>query len=361
MKKPAGQTAIEYLLLFALVSFIVFMAFAKGGFIFQVHDKSKEYFEAISNVIMGDNPKPINGGWCDWTPCSSGGIKQQYRSCECPAPAFGGLACTTDAQGAARACPGQPGGWCLSPCQDSTTHALCAPDNVPAKGKIIPTVCMCPAPFCPDSKTPEDCVLSQCPAKPTEEECNLPPCSSQQSRFKVCTKDEDCKNMDGKPIEKTWSVLPDDMTSCKGSIWNYAGGDKDSHCDVEHGKCVDLEVVSAINLDCARPESGRPGGQKCIVPTSGVDDGLPKCVDMTASECHHPVSGTDKTCCDMCNAFAFPSDCGCPCPNGTSCAEGKTCVMRRCPTACALPDDGSDPNAKLFQFCTKSDCILACP
>jgi Flp pilus assembly pilin Flp len=82
-----GQTAIEYLLLLGVVAFIMFMAFAKGGFMTQVQDTSKEHFDTIANVILGDNPKPIQGGWCEWSACSGG---KQYRTCECPAPAFGG-------------------------------------------------------------------------------------------------------------------------------------------------------------------------------------------------------------------------------------------------------------------------------
>jgi len=86
-----GQTAIEYLLLFGIVAFVVFTAFAPGGFMNQVHDTSGGYFNKVSSVIMGDNPAPINGGWCPWSGCA-GGIS--YRTCECPAPAFGGVACS---------------------------------------------------------------------------------------------------------------------------------------------------------------------------------------------------------------------------------------------------------------------------
>ena len=88
-----GQTAIEYLVLCGIVAFMVFMAFSKGGFIFKVHDNAKDQYETVTRVIMGENPNPIPGGWCEWTPCSPG-VNTQYRTCECPAPAFGGQACS---------------------------------------------------------------------------------------------------------------------------------------------------------------------------------------------------------------------------------------------------------------------------
>lgn len=81
-----GQSALEYLLLLGLVSIVVFFAFAPGGFMTQVRGKSNEYYEKVARVIMGENPAPINGGWC--SPSASG-----YRTCECPAPAFGGQPC----------------------------------------------------------------------------------------------------------------------------------------------------------------------------------------------------------------------------------------------------------------------------
>lgn len=81
-----GQTAMEYLLLFGLVAFVVFLAFSPNGFMTKVHDASSGYFDKVSNVIMGENPQPIPGGWCAWSGCDKD--HRQYRTCECPAPAF---------------------------------------------------------------------------------------------------------------------------------------------------------------------------------------------------------------------------------------------------------------------------------
>jgi hypothetical protein len=100
MNKRA-QTALEYLLLLGIVAFIVLAAFSKGGMLTKVHDTAQDQFAGVTNVIMGANPQAIPGGWCEWTPCSQG-VTNQFRSCECPAPAFGGAACSGQAQ---RACP----------------------------------------------------------------------------------------------------------------------------------------------------------------------------------------------------------------------------------------------------------------
>ena len=88
-----AQTALEYLLLCGLVAFVVFLAFAPGGFLSHVHDASKDYYQKIADVIVNSDakPAPINGGWCPWAACA-GGI--QFRTCECPAPYFGGAPCS---------------------------------------------------------------------------------------------------------------------------------------------------------------------------------------------------------------------------------------------------------------------------
>jgi hypothetical protein len=101
MHNIKAQTAMEYLLLSAIVAIVVFMAFARGGFMSRVHDTSEDYFNDVTRVIIGgpgNEPQQINGRWCDWSPCMrnpAGNIETpyQYRTCECPAPAFGGAQC----------------------------------------------------------------------------------------------------------------------------------------------------------------------------------------------------------------------------------------------------------------------------
>ena len=95
LRTSAGQSGLEYLLLFGIVAFVVFTSFAPGGLLNQVHDTSSGYFDKTTSVLMGDNPQPINGGWCPWAGCADG---VQFRTCECPAPAFGGTQCSGSGQ-----------------------------------------------------------------------------------------------------------------------------------------------------------------------------------------------------------------------------------------------------------------------
>ncbi len=90
-----GQTSIEYLLLLAVVAVVVIASFGPGSLISQVHDSAQGYYNSVTRVIMGEDPKKgIDGGWCPVTAPSGAGPTVMYRSCECPAPAFGGYSCT---------------------------------------------------------------------------------------------------------------------------------------------------------------------------------------------------------------------------------------------------------------------------
>lgn len=86
-----GQGVLEYLLLCGIVGFVAILSFAPNGLLNKVGTTSKSYSDTITSVIQGKNPKAIDGGWCDWVFYPSGG--ERYRSCECPAPAFGGDTC----------------------------------------------------------------------------------------------------------------------------------------------------------------------------------------------------------------------------------------------------------------------------
>jgi len=88
-----GQTALEYLLLLAVVAVIVIASFSPGSLIQQVHDAAQGYYNTVTSVIMGANPNPINGGWCPVTCPSGAGPSVIYGACECPVPAFGGSFC----------------------------------------------------------------------------------------------------------------------------------------------------------------------------------------------------------------------------------------------------------------------------
>ena len=88
-----AQTSLEYLLLLAVVAVVVIASFGPNSLIQKIHDSSQDYYNTVTNVIMGANPQPIDGNWCPVTCPSGGGPAVMYRSCECPVPAFGGNFC----------------------------------------------------------------------------------------------------------------------------------------------------------------------------------------------------------------------------------------------------------------------------
>ena len=81
----SGQVALEYMILFALVGVVVFTGFRT--LVPQIQSSSEGYYNKVTNVLMGDNPSPIPGGWCAPSPTGQ-------RACACPAPAFGGAPCS---------------------------------------------------------------------------------------------------------------------------------------------------------------------------------------------------------------------------------------------------------------------------
>jgi len=99
-RRARGQTSLEYLLLLTVVAVIVIASFSKGALLDQIQATSRNYFNSVSEVIAGKNPVPINGGWCPVTCPAAGsyGFNVMYRSCECPAPAFGGQPCSGNGQ-----------------------------------------------------------------------------------------------------------------------------------------------------------------------------------------------------------------------------------------------------------------------
>ena len=143
-----GQTALEYLLLLAVVAVVVIASFSRGSLIDQVHNAAGGYYNTITNVIMGENPNPIDGGWCPVTcpPPNSYGFNIMYGTCECPAPAFGGAYCPGGnvSCGAGQTCKGQevtcgqPGAGGINPCGPCPTGQSCVPVSTEN-----PTGCSC--------------------------------------------------------------------------------------------------------------------------------------------------------------------------------------------------------------------------
>ena len=145
-----GQTTLEYLLLLAVVAVVVIASFGPGSLVSKVHDSAQSYYNTVTNVIMGANPQPINGGWCPVTAPSGSGPTVMYRSCECPAPAFGGAYCQGSSAvttGATACGPCPTGQICNSSGQCACPNNLvCGSGNGPT-GSIPSTdctECICP-------------------------------------------------------------------------------------------------------------------------------------------------------------------------------------------------------------------------
>jgi len=120
-----GQTSLEYLLLLAVVAVVVIASFGPGSLISQVHDSAQDYYKTVTRAIMGENPQPINGGWCPIQCPSGSGPTTIYQACECPAPAFGGASCagsgSVSCSGTTACGPCPPGQVC-----NSAGNCVCA-------------------------------------------------------------------------------------------------------------------------------------------------------------------------------------------------------------------------------------------
>ncbi len=145
-----GQSALEYLLLCGIVALVVITAFSKNGFMNQVRSTSNVYYEQITNVIMGDDVEPINGGWCEWSLCVKPGT-YHFRTCECPAPAFGGAPC-----------PGESSQFCVGgPCavgEDCRVTFCACPASAP--NCSITGECVATLPTC---NVGDNCGFCYCP------------------------------------------------------------------------------------------------------------------------------------------------------------------------------------------------------
>jgi len=176
-----GQTSLEYLLLLTVVAVIVMASFRTGSLVDQVQKAAGGYYNTVSSVIMDsdgyrivsgvqvdkDTPAPINGGWCPITcpPAGSYGFNIMYRSCECPAPAFGGLSCSDPMNPNRSSC----GSASVQSCNAATGQVTCNGVNscgtCPVGQICVQGGCICPNSLsCPSIITGSipDASCSQC-------------------------------------------------------------------------------------------------------------------------------------------------------------------------------------------------------
>jgi hypothetical protein len=103
---------LEYLLLMALVAFLVLSSFKSNGILDMTRQATNDYFSSGTRAIMGgyynsgkptfEKPAPVNGHWCAWSVCIN---DVRTRECACPRAAFGGKECPDEA---IQACSGGP-------------------------------------------------------------------------------------------------------------------------------------------------------------------------------------------------------------------------------------------------------------
>ena len=181
-RRQKAQSALEYMLLVTVVAVVIFVAIkpSKTGqsVLNRAQEASTEYYNSVTQVIMGKNPNPINGGWCAPKP---GG----YCECACPAPAFGGAYCVdgADPAGVCKAAVGGSPAYCgdrkcdhgsetgepghpLDPADPLTTCFVdCAyAPNCDLCSTMIPSAaCGVPCPITRCSAT-QTCMTSNCPS-----------------------------------------------------------------------------------------------------------------------------------------------------------------------------------------------------
>ena len=96
-KSPRAQTAVEYLLLLAVVVTVTVIAFYRLGP--RTQYAANLYFQRAAAGIVDTRapqagPEPINGGWSEFRPCSTAcGAGIQTRACDNPPPSDGGAPC----------------------------------------------------------------------------------------------------------------------------------------------------------------------------------------------------------------------------------------------------------------------------
>ena len=97
-KYRRAQTAVEYMLLLAVVVTVTIIGFYRLGP--RTQYAANLYFQRAAAGIVGARapqagPEPINGGWCeDYDQCSNQcGLGTQTRRCACPVPSNGGAPC----------------------------------------------------------------------------------------------------------------------------------------------------------------------------------------------------------------------------------------------------------------------------
>jgi hypothetical protein len=346
---------LEYLLLMALVAFLVLSSFKPNGILDLTRQATNAYFSSGSRAIMGgyynttggtnrptfENPAPVNGGWCGWSLCMN---DVQTRECACPRAAFGGKECAGEAL--LKGCGGPQTAICdaalgfvydpsspwtcacaaglkINPaktaCVKCTSDGSCSA-AVPGCGETTygvdncgitchrtgggcPIVCTpdcsCAANTCVGSTCPDRC-KGTCPGKkPLDNSCAANTCPTS-----TCT--DGCQVYSGtKPLNNSCAANTCPTSTCTDGCQVYPGTKApDNSC------AANTCPTTTCTDSCGNVFTGtKTTGSCAAVCPDGICNGSENCVTCW-QDCQCPV-GRNPTNPGYCKATAVPPVCVC--------------------------------------------------
>ena len=287
---------------------------------------------------MGENPKPIPGGWCPVTCPAPGtfGPTAIYPACECPAPAFGGAPCP--AAGSPVACAGviacgpcPNGQQCMPPdghcgCQGGLTcNGQCKPGCAAGDPSCCSPLGSIPSADCTKCICPKySTIIGNTCVAPTPVQ---PTCNPQGQN---CT----CSN--GLVCPAGTNLIPNsNCTSCVCPQYTFWNGNMCAYCTQPCTTSYDgLTCVTEIcpqNMTCDPKK-----GNACECDTGSHWDPIAKdCVysNCPKGKCPLGANGRPNVCgpdtcgnVDGCGICPAPQTCvngQCACVKGTGCSGGR--------------------------------------
>lgn len=329
----SGQTSLEYLLLLAVVAVVVIASFRQGSLMSQTYDAAQGYYNSITRAIMGENPSPINGHWCQVAtpPANSFGPTVMYRTCACPQPAFGGDPCTQDTScPAGQQCNGAKVTFpAVNACGSCPPGQSCVP--VSAQN---PTGCACPNGLVcgqgngPGNSSPNaSCTACECP------QGSVISCDGKYCNY--CSTNHYLPKP-GDPNYTTTTCPPGTKLAGQSEPVCAAGAkvcNASGQCTCNNGMTCDPTKNWAPNADCSA----------CVcyqgAEYSASSGGCVYCPTSSSGQCQISTDGT------TCSPITCPGTTGqmycdttvgdtyynqCRCPSGTTCWNGTNCVAAPC-------------------------------
>ncbi len=365
MRRPTlGQTSLEYLLLLAVVAVIIIAGLGPNtaghpSLLGRIHDSAQDYYSTVTRVIMGENPrKTIDGNWCPVTCPKGAGPAVIYRSCECPAPAFGGKNCEDVTNpnygncGPNQTCNGAEvdcSGAGSVPCGNCPSGQICVPVS-PSN----PTGCACAnSSYCssiPNSSPDLSCTKCDCNSgtfwNPIKKTCDY--CQSQNGNCTTSTDGVSCSVVgctQGKICNTKTNQCQCDLCSTFDTTQNQCVNIGTTICNPALNWWCDPSQPPGTLCQCNSGSVPNPNGSGCIVCPGGnctakcdlcstFDTTQNQCVNIGTTICNPALnwwcdpSQPPGTLC-QCNSGFIPN------PNGSGCivCPGGNCSAS-CPLAC---------------------------